>query len=258
MSLPQRGEAVPSTGLGSLEQFRGVEAERVKPWLSSCPRVLDIGAGSGYQASLFSAWGCAVTAIDPAPPPADSQHWPVRGVVGARLPFDDASFDVVFSSNVLEHVRGRHELLDEIRRVLSPNGRMIHVVPSASWRTWTSLARYVHIFRKLASSQESTRQAAQAAVSVSPRGLSHLLLGPPHGEFASAMSELWHFRRAAWRRLFERDGFELMSVSGNRLFYTGYTLWPALSLTARGTLSRCLGSSCHVFVVRVADRGAAR
>ena len=45
--------------------------------------------------------------------------------VSKKLPFDDATFDAVFSNDVLCHVPGRLDLLVEIFRVLKPSGRML-------------------------------------------------------------------------------------------------------------------------------------
>lgn len=51
---------------------------------------------------------------------------------GYRLPFPDASFDVVVSDQVFEHVRNYPEAIAEIRRVLKPGGAMLHLFPSSS------------------------------------------------------------------------------------------------------------------------------
>jgi SAM-dependent methyltransferase len=47
-----------------------------------------------------------------------------------RLPYEDQSFDVVFSTSVLEHVLNKEESLQEIGRVLRRNGITIHLFPS--------------------------------------------------------------------------------------------------------------------------------
>jgi SAM-dependent methyltransferase len=47
------------------------------------------------------------------------------------LPFEDASFDVVVFTEVMEHLRFPHRALVEIRRVLKPAGRLIGSVPNA-------------------------------------------------------------------------------------------------------------------------------
>jgi ubiquinone/menaquinone biosynthesis C-methylase UbiE len=45
--------------------------------------------------------------------------------VSKNLPFDDQTFDAVFSNDVLCHLPGRIEVLGEIFRVLKPGGRML-------------------------------------------------------------------------------------------------------------------------------------
>jgi ubiquinone/menaquinone biosynthesis C-methylase UbiE len=61
---------------------------------------------------------------------------------GRNAPFHDASFDIVFSSNVLEHVPDLVHMHSEIQRVLTPNGYAVHVLPTHSWRLWTTLSAF--------------------------------------------------------------------------------------------------------------------
>ncbi len=51
------------------------------------------------------------------------------------LPFRDASYDFVFASHVLEHIREDHQALDEIRRVLRRDGLALLPVPILAART---------------------------------------------------------------------------------------------------------------------------
>jgi len=54
--------------------------------------------------------------------------------VGETMPFPDGTFDVVFSTNVLEHVQDLNAVLGETVRVLKPGGYAQHVVPNfGSW-----------------------------------------------------------------------------------------------------------------------------
>jgi ubiquinone/menaquinone biosynthesis C-methylase UbiE len=46
-----------------------------------------------------------------------------------RIPFDDNTFDFVFSNQVLEHVRNLEPVLAEIYRVLKPRGVSLHIFP---------------------------------------------------------------------------------------------------------------------------------
>ncbi len=65
-----------------------------------------------------------------------------------RVPFPDASFDVVVTNQVLEHVEDIDAVLDEIRRVLRPGGRILALFPS-KWviREGHIGVPFVHWFR---------------------------------------------------------------------------------------------------------------
>lgn len=72
----------------------------------------------------------------------------------------------------------------------------------------------------------------------------------PHGEYSNSLAELYYFSRRRWLRVYEDNGFEVLKVAGNDLFYTGYGLLPGLALSTRRRLARIVGSACHVFVMR--------
>jgi ubiquinone/menaquinone biosynthesis C-methylase UbiE len=50
--------------------------------------------------------------------------------IDGALPFDDGSFDVVWSSEVIEHVADTARWLSEVRRVLVPRGRLLLTTPN--------------------------------------------------------------------------------------------------------------------------------
>ena len=97
-------------------------------------RVLDWGSGKGHIAYLLRKRGLDVTAADRLDTSEDSsfsQSTPIIQKAGidvveltddVMLPFEDATFDVVISMGVLEHVPNDLASLIEIRRVLRPNG----------------------------------------------------------------------------------------------------------------------------------------
>ena len=64
---------------------------------------------------------------------------------GMQLPFEDASFDKVICSEVLEHVPDHHAMLGEIRRVMKPGGSLAVSVPryGPEWICWR-LSRDYH------------------------------------------------------------------------------------------------------------------
>jgi SAM-dependent methyltransferase len=72
------------------------------------------------------------------------ENFHLRGLGGSfvhhdaeRLPFDDASFDVVYSNGVLHHTPDSARLAAEIHRVLRPGGRVIAMVyAESSFHFW--------------------------------------------------------------------------------------------------------------------------
>src|SRR5205807_3492875 len=50
--------------------------------------------------------------------------------IDGPLPLRDGEFDVVFSSEVIEHVADTARWLSEVRRVLAPGGRLLLTTPS--------------------------------------------------------------------------------------------------------------------------------
>jgi SAM-dependent methyltransferase len=88
-------------------------------------QVVDVGGGAGYFTDAFQEHGARCVLIEPDPAELYSRGAPAgQSVVGDGywLPLADASVDVCFSCNVLEHVRDPAGLIDEMIRVTRPGG----------------------------------------------------------------------------------------------------------------------------------------
>ena len=91
-----------------------------------------------------------VTSIDLAGSTyARDRVFPVIDYDGRTLPFAAGDFDAVLSSNVLEHVYDLAGMEREIRRVLAPGGRCVHVLPTHVWRFWTLATQYPGLAQRL-------------------------------------------------------------------------------------------------------------
>jgi SAM-dependent methyltransferase len=244
-----------------LEAIRVAEIDKIVPFLAPGARILEIGAGTGRQAVELQRRGFAVTAIEIA----DSRYatervFPIKDYDGRTIPLPDASVDIVFSSNVLEHIADLSRIHAEIRRVLAPAGYCIHVVPTHTWRLWTTLVSYLEAVSFAASSlpqllpQARLRRAELRRLRQAwYRTLRHtvgLCLPRRHGERGNVISELWLFHPRWWRQNFQQNGFAVVRDEPVGLFYTGEVLLGLrLGLAKRRRLARTLGSSAHLFKV---------
>jgi demethylmenaquinone methyltransferase/2-methoxy-6-polyprenyl-1,4-benzoquinol methylase len=84
-------------------------------------RLLDLGAGTGAANEIFGSR--KIVALDPAPEMLAFNDASERVVsVGERLPFDDATFDAVFSAYVFRNLDSVEQTMNEVARVLRPGG----------------------------------------------------------------------------------------------------------------------------------------
>jgi SAM-dependent methyltransferase len=262
----------------SLEQLRAIRQCELKAVLAllrqiapARARVLDLGAGTGWQSEILAAAGYQMDAIDlPTSVYALDRVFPITEYDGQRIPFADGTFDVVYSSNVLEHVAHAKSFQREIKRVLKSSGCALHLVPSGSWRFWSNLAHYPYMLQQILGRMAPTTGPASDSQDVDQSGartpvkrttgflplLWRALVPRRDGEIGNAWTELYHLSRWRWRNLFHQTGWIVEQRVSNQLFYTAYYLrGAALTMEARRRLSHWLGGACHVFVLRpTADR----
>jgi ubiquinone/menaquinone biosynthesis C-methylase UbiE len=104
--------------------------------VSNGERVLDVGCAEGRFAAHLAGAGAQVVGIDVAEEPlrrgrGRDADLDLRLVpAAARWPLEDASFDVVWAGEVIEHVADTAGWLSEIRRVLRPQGRLLLSTPN--------------------------------------------------------------------------------------------------------------------------------
>jgi 2-polyprenyl-3-methyl-5-hydroxy-6-metoxy-1,4-benzoquinol methylase len=112
-------------------------------------RVLDVGCGEGRFAAELARAGAEVVGIDVAAEPlrrARARHpeLDLRQVQAeAAWPLQDASFDVVWAGEVIEHVADTSGWLSEVRRVLRPGAVLLLSTPDHGrlQMLWWALAR---------------------------------------------------------------------------------------------------------------------
>ena len=114
-------------------------------------QILDIGCGTGAMLDDLASFGHVVGADFS---PEALQFCVTRGV-GAdlaradvrRLPFADASFDVVTAMDIVEHIDDDKAASCEIFRVLKPGGRLLVTVPAFP-SLWSEHDEALHHYRR--------------------------------------------------------------------------------------------------------------
>lgn len=144
-------------------------------WIPEDSDVLELGAGWCDFANLVTAR--SVTAVDLEAVVRTAAAGHVRAVVGDVTDLgglDDASFDVAFASNLLEHLDRAQcdRLLAEADRVLRPGGRLILLQPNFRLQPGRYFDDYTHvsIFTDV-SLADYLRAAGWAVEHVAPRFL---------------------------------------------------------------------------------------
>lgn len=134
-------------------RFRKVIEDQIHPE----DRLLDFGAGRGYVATMnFRGLVRHAAGVDVAADVFQNPHLDEAKLIAAdgHIPFEDNSFDVVISSNVLEHIDQPERAFAEIARVLRPGGRFIaktpnmcHYMPLVARLTPTGFHKYFNRLR---------------------------------------------------------------------------------------------------------------
>jgi SAM-dependent methyltransferase len=114
--------------------------------------VLEVGVGLGTDFVQFARAGANLVGIDltEAAVQLVRRRLDLEGLRGEvrtgdaeALPFDDASFDLVYSWGVVHHTPDTRAALDEIRRVLKPGGEArLMLYSRRSWVAAGAWARY--------------------------------------------------------------------------------------------------------------------
>lgn len=147
-------------------------AER-KRWISRASGdVVEVGVGSGLNLAFYDPKQVtSLAAADPSVPllakaqaRARELSFPVELVVapGERLPFDAGRFDTAVVTYTLCSVTSPRTVLDEIRRVLRPGGKLVFVehgaAPDPGPRAWQR--RITPLWRKVAGNCHLDRDVA--------------------------------------------------------------------------------------------------
>jgi SAM-dependent methyltransferase len=113
-------------------------------------RVLDAGCGTGRNLQVYGVLGRAY-GVDISEDAVEFCRR--RGLSKVQqasldaLPFGEGAFDLVLACDVLEHIADDRAALKELRRVTSPDGRLVITVPAYGW-LWSQHDEMHHHVRR--------------------------------------------------------------------------------------------------------------
>ena len=109
---------LPQWNIEFLNKLRLYELNQIKKFIPKNTKILEIGAGSGFQSKILNSWNNQVEAIDIySSIYKKSIIYDVKTYDGENIPYPENYFSIVFSSNVFEHILNSKNILNEISRV---------------------------------------------------------------------------------------------------------------------------------------------
>lgn len=259
------------------EYLHAIRKREIDTIFSSLPPTrltsgLEIGAGDGFQTSLIAPRidklvssdlnfkrikkSLKISSVEYKTIDADA----IRGI------FPDKSFDFIFSSNVLEHLRDPKEFLFSTLPMLTDNGYAVHIIPNRYIKIFYLLLYYPHVtllafdriigklrgepFFKgggvdLENNINSKKRSTGPRINIVSR-LKKFILPSPHGNFTSHTKEFIAFGRKQWEYIFKSAGYSIESYAKGPAF-SGY----GFGLSRIRDLLESMGvSSEHIFILK--------
>jgi len=222
----------------------------------SFDRGLELGAGDGFQATLLSRYVQKLYSTEVNQARLEERNTPgiqylICDAQRADRIFHPSSFDLVFSSNLLEHITSPQLALQGIFNVLVDGGVCISVMPSPFMKLmWLAffypnkIARGIELVLDADQRRDLTRRRRAGSISAgedyalsnNPNGrqwgfVRRQLWPIPHGAYNSNVEEFVQFRTKRWTKLIGKAGLKVVRVIRMPVT-TGYRVdWrPFLSL----------------------------
>lgn len=124
------------TGVDNLEvmqeavNYNRYLLDTVRKYAPARARVLDFGAGGGQFAAPLAAQGLNITALEPDQLLQQRLRSKGLAIVGSMQELPDASFEYIYTLNVLEHIDDDAGALRSLHSKLTTGGKLLIYVPA--------------------------------------------------------------------------------------------------------------------------------
>jgi SAM-dependent methyltransferase len=190
------------------------------------------------MSNILSESGFDMTATDPAP--REPLKYNVQQMNGYDIKFEDSSFDIILSSNVLEHIDDLPKAFTEMKRVLKPGGVMIHSVPTVYCNLATMIVQPLAYFKnlfllfsgkakiKVNKNRSKLFQVLHYWYKIVFNFINPLriLISKGHGVSRNRFWALYIWRRAYWKEKFNNSDLEIETVVKVPYLFSMHQVFP--------------------------------
>ena len=184
---------------------------------------LEIGSGNGTQSRKLIYWTSHLLSTDIN---FNRLEYEINSNINYQicdaniLPYKSETFDLIYSSNLLEHLLDPKLSLNEMHRVLKNEGIMIHIIPNQFWKLSHLLLFYPNqlllLIRKLIGPKKPIEYNKNinnwSNIKNKPQKIKFLnkIWPKVHGEFKNHISEFAGMGYGNWENYFNKSSFKII------------------------------------------------
>ena len=190
--------------------------------------------------------------------PRTPKYFQVEKCDAGNLNFSSDSFDIIISFHVVAHVINKKEMFNEIKRVLKKDGIIIHIVPTPWWSFITNFWHYILMPKNLFSysiqknmkNENDENIESNSNFSKKSKKVINYIFLHPIGTNYSFIHEWYYFSSYAWKKLFKKNGFQMIKVESCKTYFSGYSVFKMRFLKTRKALGKVFPSS-QCFILKI-------
>tara|TARA_Y100000590_G_scaffold462865_1_gene628094 strand:- start:4867 stop:5673 length:807 start_codon:yes stop_codon:yes gene_type:complete len=223
---------------------------------------LELGAGDGIQSTLIAKYTTKLLSTDLNQDRLIKKSHPRidYDICDAEnLKYASDRFELIYSSNLLEHLPNPKKAILEMKRVMKDDGLMIHVIPNRFWKFLHLILFYPHKILTLIDIALFGRKNSPKAMNnnlksnrVSSNIISRTLWPQIHGEYSGHIEEFISMGKPFWSKQFEDCDLQFIGLIKGLPAHSPYRF----GLKPLRKLCEYLGlSSCNGYVITKTNYG---